>query len=279
MRSRWYGGTLAHARTRPVRHAFRYPACYFAIDLSELPRLGRELRLFGHNRRNIVSIRDCDYLGALDGSIEEKLRERLRHCGVAEEIARIVLLTTPRVLGHTFNPASFYYCYGRDDELVLAVAEVSNTFGEGHLYLLPPNDAGIVECSEPKAFHVSPFNDVRGNYDFRLAPLEERLDVGIRLRRDGEIVFKARLTGDSRPLDNWQLVRALLSYPAATLLTLPRILWQAFRLHYQYRLPVHEKPAPSSSRTFRSTYPPCITEFQTPRRRPRAGAAALEERP
>jgi DUF1365 family protein len=93
------------------------------------------------------------------------------------------------------------------------------------------------------------------------------------------VVFNAHLTGDARPLDNAHLLRALAAYPASTLLTLPRILWQALRLRYKHRLPVHTKPAPSSPQTFRSTYPSYVSEFQSPRLRPRPAAATTLKEP
>ena len=53
MRSRLYLGQVMHARLEPVEHAFRYPAFAFALDVDELPELDRELRLFGHGRRDL----------------------------------------------------------------------------------------------------------------------------------------------------------------------------------------------------------------------------------
>ena len=47
-----------------------------------------------------------------------------------------MLLTNLRLLGYVFNPVSYFYCYGADGELAAIVAEVGNTFGERHPYLL-----------------------------------------------------------------------------------------------------------------------------------------------
>ena len=62
MSSGLYEGTLLHARTRPARNVFRYPVCFYGLDLDELPELARRIRLFGYNRRNVVSFRDGDHL-------------------------------------------------------------------------------------------------------------------------------------------------------------------------------------------------------------------------
>ena len=66
MRSALYEGTLLHARTTPARNVFRYPVCFYGLDLDELPELDRRLRLFGYNRRNVLTFRDADHLGPAD---------------------------------------------------------------------------------------------------------------------------------------------------------------------------------------------------------------------
>ena len=63
MRSALYEGTLLHARSAPARNVFRYPVCFYVLDLDELPELDRRLALFGYNRPNVLSFRDGDHLG------------------------------------------------------------------------------------------------------------------------------------------------------------------------------------------------------------------------
>jgi DUF1365 family protein len=55
------------------------------------------------------------------------------------------------------------------------VAEVNNTFQERHLYILPASPArgprhAPARFEAPKAFHVSPFNDLQGTYAFSFSP-------------------------------------------------------------------------------------------------------------
>ena len=52
------------------------------------------------------------------------------------------LLTNARVLGYVFNPLSVFYCHRPDGELRCVVAEVHNTYGERHCYLLEPGERG-----------------------------------------------------------------------------------------------------------------------------------------
>jgi hypothetical protein len=56
--------------------------------------------------------------------------------GVADADGEVWLHTYPRVLGFAFKPVSFWYCHRADGSLAAIVAEVNNTFGERHCYLL-----------------------------------------------------------------------------------------------------------------------------------------------
>ena len=268
-----YTGELLHTRLQPVRHRFAYPFWMVAADVDELPSLDRGLRLFGHDRWRPVALHESDYLGG-GGPLRARLESRLRDAGVEEAPARIVLITCPRVLGHAFNPVSFYYCYGADGEPLAHVAEVNNTFGEGHVYVLPSTGAlapasaeepgGMARYRTDKEFHVSPFNDVAGQYDFRFAPAGDRLDVAIDLSVDGAPHLATRLRGQGQPLTDATLLRTLLRRPFTVALAIPRILRQAATLYLRHRLEFRPKPEPSSSRTFQGTRPAYIREFRLP---------------
>jgi cyclopropane-fatty-acyl-phospholipid synthase len=269
MRSALYVGHVLHARIEPVEHRFRYPAFVFALDVDELDTLDDELHLFGHNRRGLFSLHEADYLGVGDDGVRAKLRRRLRAADADIALDRVQLVTTPRVAGHTFNPVSFYYCHDAGGELSGIVAEVNNTFGEAHIYPLPAAEAthrgeGGCRFVTRKRFHVSPFHDMEGDYEFDFAPLGERLDVRIDIRRPGGKAFVSRLYGERRALENTALYRLALTYPFTAALTLPRILWQAFKLHYRKGLPVYRKPEPSSPLTFPATRAPYISELSAP---------------
>jgi DUF1365 family protein len=95
--------------------------------------------------------------------------------GVADADGEIWLHTYPRVLGYVFKPVSFWYCHRADGSLAAVVAEVNNTFGERHCYLLDePGLAWGRELRARKVFHVSPFCQVEGRYRFRFMRTAER---------------------------------------------------------------------------------------------------------
>ena len=255
MNSRLYIGEVMHARLVPVEHRFIYPLYWYVFDLDELPQLDREVRGFGYNRRSLVSIRDADYLRG-EGPIRERLMALLRERGCDDGIARVELVTMARCLNYIFIPVSFYYCYRADGSLRCAVAEVNNTFRERHLYVLdrPSSDPARYPAryEHAKEFHVSPFNDLRGTYEFNLSALGEDMDVRVNLVRDGAHVIDTGIRGTAQPLTSETLRRALWRHPFTAALNIPRIVWQASKLYFRKKLPVHQKPPPSSRMTFES---------------------------
>jgi len=109
-----------------------------------------------------VSLHDGDYLDDGPGTIREKLTARLVQEVDVADIERVVMVTSPRLLGYVFNPVSFYYCFDKSGGLLATVAEANNTYGEKHVYTLPAingNRNGFpAQFQAEKAFHVSPYN-------------------------------------------------------------------------------------------------------------------------
>ena len=246
-----YLGQVMHQRRGPLDHAFQYPLFYVAVDLDQLATnaLGPVL---SYNAPGLLSLWDKDYLKG-EGSIRQRLNTVLDAKGLAAEVARVTLLTVPRYFGYVFNPVSFYYCYRADGSLAAAVSEVNNTFGERHVYLLdrPATVAGQFQASYvvPKDFHVSPFYDRSGDYDFHFAPLDDAMDIRLNILQAGKPVFFSRLWGRRKDLNRTELLKTLAAYPLSAALTMPRILWQAAKLKLQKRLPVYTKPYADSAMT------------------------------
>ena len=176
LKSKVYEGLLTHARTKPVKHNFSFPIYTFVLDLDELDLLDEKIRFFGYNRGSVFSLYDSDHLGEGIGSIKEKLSKWLRKFGYSKNYSTVKMITTLRVFKHTFNPVIFYYCFDDEDKIVYHIAEVHNTFGEGHLYILEDGGKSKVgtEYLVPKEFHVSPFNKVEGDYIFTFPNLKTK---------------------------------------------------------------------------------------------------------
>lgn len=225
-----YVGDVVHKRVRPKRHSLRYRVFSLLIDLEQLEALDRKLRLFSLNRINLVSLFAKDF-GPRDGSdIAEFVRRKARAAGV-EDIARIRLLAYPRVFGYAFNPITVYFCENADGQTVFMLYEVSNTFGEHHFYTAPVSESGgEVQHENPKAFYVSPFNTLEGDYRFAIRPPEEEVFLGITLTTAEGPLLSAYFKGQRREITDRQLAKLLLAYPLMTVKVLVGIHWEALLL-------------------------------------------------
>ena len=214
MRSSLYEGQVVHDRRSGLRNLFRYRVYMWHVDLAELDALDRRLWAFGNDRRALTTIRSRDHLGDPRRTIRENVDRYLSARGIDLEGGRVSLLTNARVLGYVFNPLSIFYCHRPDGSLRCVVAEVHNTYGQRHCYLLEPGECG--RASAGKEFYVSPFLTVDGSYEMTLAPPDERLSVQMSLRQAGLRVFAASLTGRRRPVTNATVLRMLLRHPLMT---------------------------------------------------------------
>ena len=255
--ARLFFGQVMHRRLRPVGHHFVYPVYFCLLPLSAIEAVGSAL--FSLNRFNLFSFHFADH-GARDGSHPLPwIRDLLRKNGVVAD-GEISLQCFPRVLGFVFNPVSFWFCERRSGELVAVLAEVNNTFGEHHNYLLANDDArpiadgDVLDCD--KVFHVSPFMALAGHYRFRFSSRAGRDGLAsYRLARIDHAdaagdLLRTAISGRAGPLASGALLRAFFSYPLLTLMAVARIHWQALRL-WQKRVPFHRKPEPPLEETTR----------------------------
>lgn len=161
-------GQVMHRRLRPVVNAFVYPVFYVRLPLRRLEACRRAI--FSVDRANVLSLHSADH-GARDGSALLPWIEALLRANGLPSDGEIVLQTFPRVFGMVFNPVSFWFCHDRAGALIAVLAEVNNTFGGSHNYLLHNDDASPLrdgqELRTAKRLHVSPFNTVVGGYRFR----------------------------------------------------------------------------------------------------------------
>ena len=251
MISRIYWGHTEHARNVPKRHSFRYPVLFFALDIGELESTGSPVRLLRLNRFGLFSIWDRDYLRPGAEPIAQKFREFLGRAGTSSMPARTLLITIPRVFGYVFNPVSFYISFDATGRIHSILAEVSNTFGERHAYLLESEaliheDPGAelpVTAVFPKEFYVSPFLDSQGEYRLRLADCAEKFQLHVSLLVQEKVVFSAGLMGAARELNDTQLLRSAVRFPLSALLTMTRIHLQALLLYFRHGAQLYPKPA------------------------------------
>lgn len=203
-----YDAVVRHARRRDLETAFAHPVYLWLVDLDELPRLPRWLRPF-------AGFRAADHLGDPDRSIRQNVDAFLAARGIDLTGGRVLMLAHARVLGHVFNPISVFWCRYADGSPACVIAEVHNTYGERHCYLVGwADDAQGPQWAEiTKEFYVSPFLTVEGYYAMRLPEPGERLAIAVTLHQDGAPAFVATLTGRHRPATVRTVARTVLRRP------------------------------------------------------------------
>ena len=227
-----YRTAISHVRRTPLKNAFTYRSYSWFVDVDHLPRLPFLIR-------PLAVFRSGDHLGDPGSSIRSNVERFLRTQGIGPDGGAIHMLTSARVFGYVFNPLTLFWCYRTNGELECVVAEVHNTYGERHCYLLQTDAAG--RASVPKAFYVSPFNDVDGQYRMKLPAPGERLGVSIVLEREGHRPFVASMDGRRRPATLRNILAAAVAVPAAPLLVSALIRVQGITL-WARRLPVVARP-------------------------------------
>jgi DUF1365 family protein len=229
-----YTGELYHLRSRPKRNEFRYGIYFLYLDVDRLDDLDLSLTGFGHNEKALTSIWDVDH-GPRDGSpLRPWIDEQLAVSGIElGDNGTVMLLAFPRVRGWKFYPASFWYCFGGDGTLRAVMAEVQNTYGEHHDYLVHCDGAPMAWSERPtraKAMHVSPFIEMDARYTFSFDEPGESLGIRIRDDVEGEPLLFAKVSLERRPLDDETLRAVVADYGPMSLRAMRLIGWQALRL-------------------------------------------------
>jgi hypothetical protein len=227
-----YRTVVTHSRSAPLRNRFRYKTGAWLVDLDRVPELPRGLRW-------LARFEAKDHLGEPDGTLRDNLVSLLATHDIDVAGGRILMLANARSLGHAFNPISVHWCYSAGGSLAAVVAEVHNTYGDRHAYVLTPSENGRVDEVLDKAMYVSPFNPVVGQYRITVTPPRARVAVSVTLIRDGEPPFAASLVGVQRTSDS--LVGAAITSAVTSLRVTTLIRWQGIRL-YLRGLKVQPRP-------------------------------------
>lgn len=216
-----YRTEITHRRHKPLPHHFAYRSYSWYIDIDDLPRLPWWLRSFAR----------FDPADHLDGEARDTLRQRVDRFLTEHDAqvpgGRVTALLQARVLGHVFNPLSLFWCHDRDGRLRHVIAEVHNTYGQRHAYLLPRADEPVRVA---KQFYVSPFNPVAGYYQVRAPRPDRTVDISISLYQDDRPMFAATMRGAGSPATKGSVTRMQLLSPLAPWLVSTRIRLQGITL-------------------------------------------------
>jgi uncharacterized protein len=245
-------GDVIHHRFSP-ENLFRYPTFYLRIPMRSKkmdPHLFQKSGI-GNNRFSWISFYDKDH-GDQNVYGLDWIEHILAQAQLNDVDGEIWLHTFPRVLGFVFNPVSFWFCHQASGELKAIVAEVNNTFGERHTYLLRPSNATSLswgqELFTEKIFHVSPFFDVIGQYRFRFMQQSSDLENPKYVSRidyfqNNVHTLMTSISGTEYPLNNATKWKAILRFPFLTMSVVLKIHWQAVKLWFK-GAKFYKKPKP-----------------------------------
>lgn len=244
-------GTTFHGRKGDIANAFSYGVDYVLFDPEAKQRTPW---LFSRNAANLTSFWDSDHGGApREGRGAAWFREVLAAHGLDAHVSRISLLAQPRVLGHVFNPVSFWLGFDDEDNLTVVVPEVSNTYGDRHSYLCAHENGRPIAATDTltaqKIFYVSPFQPVEGGYRFRFDIRDDKIGIWIDYDAKGHGLL-ATLTGKRAPLTNLSILRACLRRPLGSRRVLGLIHWQALKLWWKGAT-FRSRPTPPSEEVSR----------------------------
>ena len=169
-----YAVEIVHVRATPVRHELRHRSNLWFVDIDDLPRAPRGLRWLGR-------FESRDHAGDPAASLRANVDAYLAENGIDLRGGRVTMLANARAFGYVFNPLSLFWCHDLDGAVVCVVAEVRNTYGQAHRYLLHVDESGRAETE--KQFYVSPFYPVDGYYRMSLPEPSERLAISVTLHR------------------------------------------------------------------------------------------------
>ncbi len=226
-------GHVTHHRGGSVRHRFRHSVYQWLVDLDALPEQPWYLRAF-------ASFSAADHLGDPGMSIRANVERYLSLNGITlGPSSRILMLANARVMGHVFDPLSVFWCFDADAAPVCVLAEVHNTYGQRHVYLLRPDTTGAATAD--KAFHVSPFYDVSGRYELLFELTARSVATTVILRRDKVVAFTATFRGRPVAATRRAILSQLVRHPF-----MPQQVSSLIRMHGTWlwlsRLPVVRPP-------------------------------------
>ncbi|WP_236021275.1 DUF1365 domain-containing protein [Sedimentimonas flavescens] len=221
---------ITHARRGALRHSFRSQADHVLLA----PETARPPRGLSLDQFNLLALYRRDHGGPRGaGQGADWAWAQFAQAGLPQGPGRVLaLLTQPRFLGYWFNPVSFWMLI-EGDALRAVIAEVNNTFGQRHSYFLAQPDLAPItrdtRLRTRKIFHVSPFQDISGDYRFVFALRPDRLSIRIS-QIDGEAGVDTAMTGALVPLTTRAILGSALRRPGGALWVIAQIYWHALRL-------------------------------------------------
>lgn len=222
-----------HKRVTPSVNQFCYDVFYICLDIDNLRNI--KSKFLSIDKFNIFSFYQKNH-GARDGSnLRLWLNEILKKFKI-DNVEQVMLLSHPKILNFGFNPVSFWFCLDMNNNLLAVLAEVNNTFGEYHSYLIFNKDKKPITQDQwfeaKKEFHVSPFYKVDGSYKFRFIFNKKKIAVWIDYFNDDKTLLTS-IAAQNKDLNDLNLIKSFLKYPFMMFKVIVLIHWQALKILFK----------------------------------------------
>lgn len=241
-----YISNVMHRRLTPVRYKFSYRVFGLLSNLDRLDKLNKLSKLVSYNSFNLFSFYDADH-GPEDGSaLKPWIARHLAEHNLASDDLTVYLHSMPRVLGYTFNPISYWFCYSKDQRPLAILVEVNSTFGDKHSYLLDAKNFAentSVRANKKKKLHVSPLIDMDAEYDFKISQPGDTFTAAIKESKNRELFLVAAQHGSKKKITSATMLKVFIGLPLMTLKVIAMIHWQALKIYLQGGK-FYKRPAP-----------------------------------
>lgn len=225
-----YRGHTTHQRSTPFMHRFRYGLSLIDVDIDRLDEAEQQSKLFSVEAPNLFSFRRADHGARKSQDLRPWAEKQFGTADIDLDGGAIRLITFPRHTFYKFAPISLWLGYDPSGELRGILYEVNNTFGEHHTYVAATPNKVRNEHVADKNFHVSPFFDLTGHYQFTLRSDSERLSVIVQTRHGDVQTHVATIKAKAFPATSMAFAKLAVIKPLSSLNVSLAIHWQALKL-------------------------------------------------
>ena len=229
-----FEGKIYHKRYGKIEHSFENKIVSIFINLTSLSNneLDKKPELFSINKFNIFSWASLNHGLQLKDTKPKDLESFIINLISKKKetddqyITSIKLLTFPRVLGFVFSPLSVYFCYNKVNQLMHAVFEVKNTFGDTHHYILKNIPQKGHTQKVLKKMFVSPFYNTKGSYLLNVMYQNNKIETSVEYKINKKIIFSASMKLKEIDFNNFNILSSIFK-----LSMFPGKVW--INIHYQ----------------------------------------------
>ncbi len=247
---------ITHTRYGTPSHFLSRSGLSILIDLDNLVLANRQSIFFSVDKFNFISFYQSDYgtdylhkqKHKKDINAPDRLASNIRNIASKylpnTKIAKIFLLTFPRIFNLNFNPISVFICQNSVGNDCFLVYEVHNTFGDAHSYVAvidenPKTETHVVL----KKMHVSPFYPIDGEYILSYKRRGDNFSVIVRYIRENKPALTATMRGDLCPLTSFDIIKQIIANRQFPLRPLISIHFEALKLFLKKCI-YHPRPTP-----------------------------------